>query len=43
MAKISLDYKGCTLIVKKMSTMAENAQLLMAQLIISNENSRDKK
>jgi len=43
MAKISTDYKGCILIVKKLGSLKENTHIFLAQLIIANESAKDRK
>lgn len=36
MAKITTDYKGCILIVKKLAGLKTESHILLAQLIIAN-------
>lgn len=42
MAKVNTDFKGCLIIVKKVSCVSSTQHLLLAQIIISNE-SKDRK
>lgn len=42
MAKVSLDYKGCLMIIKKMNSLHSAHHLILAQIVVSNE-SKDRK
>lgn len=42
MAKVNTDFKGCIIIVKKVSCVSATQHLLLVQIIISNE-SKDRK
>lgn len=43
MAKISTDNKGCILIIKKLNSLIESSHILLVQLIIANENTKERK
>lgn len=42
MAKVQTDHKGCLIIVKKLNSASATHHLLLAQIIVSNEN-KDRK